>query len=232
MDALKGIRGRRIAETPIAVLDFETTGLTPGPDRVIEVAVVRLDPGQPPRVALDTLVNPLRPVAATEIHGITNADVAGAPRFEDIAGRFLEAIAGCVVASYNVYFDMKFLEFELRRLSLPYKTPHFCMMYLRPMLELGQRCSLELACQCHGVNYRAAHAALVDTLATVRLWDFYRTHLVARGIETFHELGRLRSYKFVESFVREPLRLTQRAGMAARVPLKSRSGPELLQFLD
>src|SRR5262245_14174544 len=60
-----------IADTPVAVLDFETTGLRPGPDRVVEVAVVRIDPGQPPRVVLDTLVNPGRPMACTEIHGIS-----------------------------------------------------------------------------------------------------------------------------------------------------------------
>ena len=68
-----GIKDRRIAETPVAIIDFETTGLTAGFDRVIEVSVVRVDPGEQPRLVFDTLVNPHRPVAATEIHGITDA---------------------------------------------------------------------------------------------------------------------------------------------------------------
>jgi DNA polymerase-3 subunit epsilon len=67
-----GIVDSRIQETPIAILDFETTGLTPGYDRVVEVCVMRCVPGQAPRIVLDTLVNPLRAVAATEIHGITD----------------------------------------------------------------------------------------------------------------------------------------------------------------
>jgi hypothetical protein len=42
---------------------------------VIEVSVNRIDPGRPPRLVLDMLVNPRRRVAATEIHGITDAHV-------------------------------------------------------------------------------------------------------------------------------------------------------------
>src|SRR5437899_8402986 len=95
-----------IAETPVAVLDFETTGLSPGRDRVVEVAVVRVEPGQPPRLVLDTLVNPRRRMACTEIHGITDADVADAPEFAEIADDLQAAIGGCALAAYNVYFDL------------------------------------------------------------------------------------------------------------------------------
>ena len=111
---VQGISTRPIDETPIAVIDFETTGLTPGADRVVEVSVIRVDPGREPRLVFDTLVNPHRCVAATEIHGITDADVADAPSFQNIAGELLDSLNGCVVAAYNVYFDIKFLNFEMR----------------------------------------------------------------------------------------------------------------------
>ncbi len=80
-----GISGRSIADTPITVVDTETTGLYPGGDRVIELAVVRIEPNAEPVLVLDTLLNPGRRVAATEIHGITDADVADAPTFADVA---------------------------------------------------------------------------------------------------------------------------------------------------
>ena len=51
---------------------------------------------------LDTLVNPRRAIAATEIHGITDDDVADAPEFGDIASDLVAAISDCVVAAYNV----------------------------------------------------------------------------------------------------------------------------------
>ena len=88
-----GILERRIASTPIAILDFETTGLTPGIDRVVEASVVRIDPGGEPRLVFDTLINPNRRMSATDIHGITEEDVADVPRFEDIAADLLEAVS-------------------------------------------------------------------------------------------------------------------------------------------
>jgi DNA polymerase III epsilon subunit-like protein len=42
----RGIHDRPVARTPIAVFDFETTGLNPGHDRVIEVSIIRIDPGR------------------------------------------------------------------------------------------------------------------------------------------------------------------------------------------
>ena len=96
-----GTHDRPEVETPIAVFDLETTGLNPGYDRVIEVSVIRIDPGRGPRLVLDALVNPRRRVAATEIHSITGADVAGAPEFGEIAGDLLGAISGCVLTAYN-----------------------------------------------------------------------------------------------------------------------------------
>lgn len=76
MVVTKGIKDHRIHETPIAVLDFETTGLNPGSDRVIEISVVKYEPGREPYLAFDTLVNPLRPMVATEITTLPRAPVA------------------------------------------------------------------------------------------------------------------------------------------------------------
>jgi DNA polymerase-3 subunit epsilon len=195
-----GISERRIADTPIAVIDFETTGLTPGYDRVVEVSVVRVDPGEQPRVVFDTLVNPDRPVAATEIHGITDADVAKAPRFRDIAGEVLAAVSDSVVAAYNVYFDIKFLNFELTNAGVCHDPPHLCVMYLRPMLGLGSRCKLDAACQAHGIEYAATHIAADDALAAGQLLEVCRREMNRQDIGTFADLAARKNYKFVNSF--------------------------------
>jgi len=205
-----GILGRVIAETPVAVLDFETTGLTPGGDRVVEVSVVRVDPGGgPPRLVLDSLVNPERPMGATEVHGIRDADVRSAPRFHEIADELVRATAGCVVAAYNAYFDMRFLEFELCLAGVREMPPFFCLMYLRPMLDLGVRCSLEQACQAHGHRYLATHAAADDALAAAHLYQIYANEISRLSVQTFGELARLRRYRFVESFRRQPFSLPE-----------------------
>ena len=200
-----GIGHAEIEEVPIAVLDFETTGLTPGFDRVVEVCVVRREPGREPRVVLDTLVNPLRAVAGTEIHGITDEDVEEAPTFLQVAGDLLDAVSGCVVSAYNVYFDMRFLCSELQAVGVQAEPPHFCLMYMRPMLGLGGRCTLEEACRVHKIPYRAAHIAAQDVLASTRLLVLYLSVLAERRIHTYADMASLKSYKFTKSFACDPL---------------------------
>lgn len=204
MTATFGISNRAIAETPIAILDFETTGLVAGADRVVEVSVVRLEPGKEPRLVLDTLVNPMRRMGATEIHGITDQDVVNAPRFCDIAGEVVGALSGCAVAAYNVYFDMKFLGYELQNSGVAQEPPHLCLMYLRPMLGLGSRCKLEEACRFHGIEYQDSHVAGNDAMASAKLFRCYLDAAQDRGVRTFADLARLKKYKFSDSFANEP----------------------------
>lgn len=205
MTSATGIKRLNIHETPIAIVDFETTGLTPGHDRVVEVSVFKVEPDKKPYLAFDSLVNPKRPMAATEIHGITDKDVANAPAFEDIAGNFVKSLSGCVLAAYNVYFDIKFLEYELNQANVSYIPPHFCLMYMRPMLGLGNRCNLETACQEHGIDYQAAHIAAIDAEASAKLMQFYLNVLADKKIKTFGELSRLKNYKYLKSFTNSPL---------------------------
>ena len=219
-----GILERRIASTPIAILDFETTGLTPGIDRVVEASVVRIDPGGEPRLVFDTLINPNRRMSATDIHGITEEDVADAPRFEDVAADFLEAVSGCVVAAYNVYFDIRFFSFEFGRLGLSTLPPHFCLMYLRPMLGMGGRCRLAEACMAHGLPYEDQHIAAADCEASALLMILYLKTMRGRGVATFADLAALRSYKFTKSFGNDPLGRFPELGPCDPSKLKSRHG--------
>jgi DNA polymerase-3 subunit epsilon len=218
---MNGLLGRAVADVPVAVIDFETTGMWPGPDRVVEVSVVRVEPGRPPELVLDTLVNPARRMGCTFVHGITDRDVADAPRFELVAGRVLEALAGCVVAAYNVSFDIRFLEHELARAGTPHPFPHLCLMYLRPLLGLGKHCRLARACQSHGITLAGAHTAAGDARAAAHLWTVYRETMGQLGLETFADVAARKPYKFTQSFTREPHPAVQRAGTA--IALKART---------
>jgi DNA polymerase III epsilon subunit-like protein len=84
------------------VLDTETTDLD---GVVIEIAVIDPATGQ---VLLDTLVNPDGvPVAddARAVHGISDEELAGAPRWADVAPHFLAAVTGRRILAYNAGFD-------------------------------------------------------------------------------------------------------------------------------
>lgn len=194
------IRSQRLADTPIAVIDLETTGLSPRGDRIVEIAVVRIDPGQPPRLVLDTLVDPQRSVTCSEIHGIYDEDVVGAPLFHELLPSLATALDGAAIAAFNVYFDTRFLEAELANAKLPLALPHMCLMWLRPGLGLGKRATLENTCNELGIAHSVEHRASSDALATAQLWPKYLAQATARGIATFGDLADMKDYKFTQSF--------------------------------
>lgn len=71
----------------IAVIDLETTGLSPWRhDRVVEVGVVVVTSEGEILCEYETLVNPSRDMGPTATHGTTATDVMHAPRFPQIAG--------------------------------------------------------------------------------------------------------------------------------------------------
>lgn len=217
-----GILSYPVHDTPVTVVDLETTGLWPGHDRILEISVVRIDPGRAPRLAFDTLVNPMRPVAATEIHGITDRDVSDAPTFGEVAGDFARAIAGSVLTAYNVYFDISFIHAEFAEAGLPIRPPHLCLMYLRPLLGMGRRCRLHEACFAHKVKTAPAHTGASDALAAAELMDLYLADMRRQGIVTFADLARGRSYKFLDSLRRAPVAAASVEGLPRSPRMKSR----------
>lgn len=202
--SMTGIQSVAVNQLPVAVIDVETTGLNHH-DRIIEISVVRVDPDGEPRLVFDSLVNPGRAIRNSDIHGISDEDVANAPAFMEIAPAVHNALEGCVVAAHNAYFDMRFLNKAFSGCGLPQsELPFFCLMYLRPMLGLGKRCTLQMACEAEGLSFQEQHQASADALAAAACWIRYREKLAACGVETFGEFARLRRYKFQESFVLSP----------------------------
>ena len=72
------------AEPGFVVFDIETTGLSPISDRMIEIGLIRTDKLGNPLASWSSLINPKQVVTATEIHGISDKDVANSPTFEDV----------------------------------------------------------------------------------------------------------------------------------------------------
>ena len=70
-----------------AVVDVETTGLVPRRGCRLEVAVVLLDEHGEATEDWSSLVRPWRTLDAADTHGLTDADLADAPVFAEIAGR-------------------------------------------------------------------------------------------------------------------------------------------------
>lgn len=99
---------------------------------------------------------------------------------------------------------------------------HLCLMYMRPMIGLGKRCSLDDACRAHGINHASTHVAAADALAAAQLWSIYVQAMADRRVRTFDDLARLKAYKFVDSFKHDPLPTSVVAGLRSGVSFKSR----------
>lgn len=196
----------KIDEAPVTILDFETTGLSPKLGaRVVEVAAVRVEPRGTPELLVDTLVDPEGPVWASEIHGIYDDDVVGAPRFADLGGDLAYVLREGPVAAFNASFDIGFLNEEYSRFARSRfsEPPYICLMYLRPLLGLGKRCSLSVACDELGIG-APSHRAADDALAAAHLWIAYRDAAKRAGVQTFEQLRAAGKYKFLSSFDNRP----------------------------
>jgi DNA polymerase-3 subunit epsilon len=152
-----------------AVLDVETTGLWQRTDRIVEIAVVRLDQACRTVDEWVTLVNPNRDLGPTSIHGITGRHVVDAPTFAEIAGDVVDHLADAIVVGHNVRFDIGFVCEEFARLG--YELPAvdgLCTMELTSWLFDSPR-RLGDCCQHLGIAHEGSHSALGDARAAARL---------------------------------------------------------------
>lgn len=161
-----------------AVIDVETTGFSPAKqDRIAEIAVIHVDPLGRVTGEWATLVNPMRDLGPTSVHGICAADVRVAPRFSQIAGTLTRLLADRVLVAHNLAFDLLFLTAEYARLGVKLAVrPHLglCTMRLAHQLlpEAAAR-SLRACCAAAGVPLTSQHEAVFDARAAALLLAHY-----------------------------------------------------------
>ncbi len=116
----------------IAVIDFETTGISPGTGcRATEVAVVMLEGG---RIVerYQSLMNAGVPVPAfvAGLTGITTAMLRSAPPVDKVMNEVAEFVGGTPLLAHNAAFDQKFWDFELSRIGRSRSQPFACSLLL------------------------------------------------------------------------------------------------------
>lgn len=151
------------------VLDTETTGLDPATgDRVIEVAAVELVNLLPTGATFHRLVDPERdiPAEASRIHGFTNGDLVGKPRFAEIAAAMLDFLGDAPIVAHNAAFDFGFLDAELLRAGFPAldRGRMVDSLSLAKQRYPGMPNSLDALCRRLGVDnsMRSSHNAILD----------------------------------------------------------------------
>lgn len=150
--------------TSYLMLDLETTGGNPVSDRIIEIAVVRVEEGREV-VRWSTLVNPGRWVSPfiTNLTGIDNSMVADAPSFEAVAARLLELLEGTVLVAHNARFDHGFLKNAFLRMQIDLRVRVLCTVRLsRKLYPQHKGHGLDAIMRRHGLHSDARHRAMGD----------------------------------------------------------------------
>ena len=118
--------------TLTAVIDFETTGISPAcGDRATELAIVLVENG---RVVdrFQSLMNAgVRiPAFITQLTGISNAMVAGAPDAAQVMREASRFVGAAPLVAHNAAFDRRFWQAELARAGLAAPQPFICTLLL------------------------------------------------------------------------------------------------------
>ncbi|MFL2628631.1 MAG: exonuclease domain-containing protein [Candidatus Marisimplicoccus sp.] len=155
---------------PICFFDLETTGTNPGKDRIVEIAVLKLDLNNKKKEMV-WRVNPECPIPeeASLVHGITDDMVKDKPNFKFYSKEIYQFIKDCDLSGYNVdRFDLPLLVEEFIRSDvdvssfIKVKTIDVQTIFFK---KEPRDLSSALKFYCNK-DHSNAHTALDDTIAT------------------------------------------------------------------
>jgi DNA polymerase-3 subunit epsilon len=162
-----------VASATFAVLDVETSGLSPGWHRLLQLGVVEVTGEGAVRRRWDTLLRaPWRPLGGRRVHGLSRRTLRGAPRFDAVVGELVARLDGHILCAHNVGFDWPFLVRALRRAGYePPEALRLCTLELSRALDPDRRLSHRLGdlCARYAVPLTRAHDAGADAAATAAL---------------------------------------------------------------
>ena len=156
-----------------AIIDIETTGGNAKTGKITEVAIFLHD-GEKITEEFSTLINPEVniPRFITNLTGIDNEMVQGAPRFFEVAKQIVKMTEDKIFVGHNVLFDYSFVKNEFASLGYDYKRRTLCTVRLARKLMPGKRSySLGKLCRELEIPLNNAHRASADARATVTLFE-------------------------------------------------------------
>jgi DNA polymerase-3 subunit epsilon len=167
---------------PIIFFDLETTGTDHGKDRIIELALIKINPNGMPI-----------PPDSTAIHGITDEDVKDAPVFKLIAHDLFNWMKGCDLGGYNSNkFDIPLLAEEFLRVGIVVDFTERMMIDAQQIFFKMEARTLAAAYQFYcGKELTNAHSAEADIEATIEVLEAQLDRYQSLGTEVkkLHEVS-------------------------------------------
>jgi DNA polymerase-3 subunit epsilon len=156
-------------KNPLVVLDLETTGINIASDRIVEIAMLKVNPNGTEEQKVYR-INPEIPIPleSSLIHGIYDEDVKDEPTFKQLAKTLAKFLEGCDLCGFNSNrFDIPLLAEEFIRADVDIDLKRHKFIDVQAIFHKMEKRTLAAAykfyCQ---KELNDAHSALADTLAT------------------------------------------------------------------
>ena len=191
------------------VLDTETTGLDPETgDRIVEIGCVELINHQPTGKTYHQYLNPERSMSeeVIAVHGLTEEFLSDKPKFAEIADEFLAFVGDDTLVIHNAPFDMKFLNFELKKAERPLLSYEHVLdtLVMARQKYPGSRVNLNELCKRFNVDAsrRTVHGALLDSEL---LADVYLAMILDKELKFSQPSEKKEKKKVLKNVSRETL---------------------------
>jgi DNA polymerase III subunit epsilon len=156
-----------------AIIDIETNGGSLKSSKITEIAIF-LHNGENVIDSFITLIDPETniPEFITQLTGISNEMVVGAPKFYEVAKKIIEITQDAIFVAHSVNFDYTIIRNEFRKLGFDFKRDKLCTVKLsRKLIPLQPTYSLGKLCDSLGIEINGRHRAGGDAEATVELFE-------------------------------------------------------------
>jgi DNA polymerase-3 subunit epsilon len=154
-----------------AVVDIETTGGMPQSHGITEIAIV-IHNGVEVTGKYVTLINPRQriPPFIVNMTGISDAMVANAPLFEEVAPEIYNLLNGRIFVAHNVSFDYSFVHYLLGKAGFQWSAPKLCTIKLSRRVFPGlAKYGLGSLTRDLGIRIEGRHRAWGDAAATAQV---------------------------------------------------------------
>lgn len=155
---------------PLAFFDLETTGINVTNDRILEISIVKVLPGNNEVEIKTERINPTIPIPleSSLIHGIYQEDIQDKPTFKDLAHTFHSFLKGCDLAGFNILkFDVPVLQEEFHRADVDFDITNRKLVDAQRIFHMMEPRTLSAAYKFYcNQELENAHSAEADTLAT------------------------------------------------------------------
>ena len=187
---------------PLCVFDLETTGLQVTKDRIVQIAVIKINPDGL-KEELNLIVNPEMeiPQEVIDIHGITNERAKECPTFKELAVQVATFIGNSDLAGFNSNkFDIPVLAEEFLRVGVDFDLSNRAFIDVQNIFHKMEQRTLVAAYKFYcEKDLNNSHDAMFDTIAT---WEVLEKQIEKYNLDSdvnrLADLSRAGNHKILD----------------------------------